>query len=76
MMEYSLEEDIPEEFKGGTLSIYSEDAKTPIKEAPNGNNVINKSQSTDNNADSSIVSNNNGNTAWGTGMITRIPRSK
>lgn len=65
MMDFSLEEDIPEEFKG-TLTLNSESKQTP---APANTVVIDNANQ--------IAGNNNNNCGWSSGLISSIPqRSK
>lgn len=65
MMDFSLEEDIPEEFKGTlTLNNGNDDKQTPTKATV----VDNANQ---------ITGSNNNNCIWSSGLISSIPqRSK
>lgn len=61
MMDFSLEEDIPEEFKG-TLTLNSEGKQTPTNTA-----VV-----VDNANANQIAGNNNNNCGWSSGLITSM----
>lgn len=68
MMEFSLEDDLPEEFKGGTLSLHPTNSKTPTEPKQILNN--NEQQ-----IDKGEIDNEN-NTSWKSGVITIPQRSK